>query len=378
MTKEQQDLAWKCLPRETRDFVQYQLKAKYGRLSFDDGYNQALIDIFGSHNLTSSTEPLEMLMVEKKKAQDFYKDVQDCLDRTEKILGRHNHNTIQYRGILVSVKELFGNKCIPDKEPLKIDAADSLISMAKDEMNITNPKFDIGQKVRAKGTKQIGTIKEPCSNDIGYRVYFEDGDGGWDKEYPAEDLEPYTEEKETIKMKTLEESLPGATKIIDENFDYLVGIKDNMEEKELNLCELLKGCEGEEFYSLTHGDVKLEVIHTPEVNKPTYYLLIRPGFRVGREVILSNGKRDMSGVVILYPSRALYEKYPLDAYTAWMEWKESRDKKTYMQINVFDEDGDVLIDKVVVNITQEQVEQIVTEVNEVLRNLTKRKLRNES
>jgi hypothetical protein len=51
--------------------------------------------------------------------------------------------------------------------------------------------FEIGDKVRVKETNQIGTIIEPYSNDDGYRVYFDDGDGGEDAEFSAEQLELY-------------------------------------------------------------------------------------------------------------------------------------------------------------------------------------------
>lgn len=36
-----------------------------------------------------------------------------------------------------------------------------------------------------------------------------------------------------------------------------------------------------------------------------------------------------NGVCCLYPSRALYEKYPLDAYSAWMEWQSERTPKRW-------------------------------------------------
>ena len=176
---------------------------------------------------------------------------------------------------------LFGDKCLPDKEESK-------------------PKFDIGQKVRAKGTKQIGTIKEPYSNDVGYRVYFEDGDGGWDKEYSADELEPYTEPE----------------------------TKANMEEKELNLCELLKGCEGKRFYLLSRGYTTLKGIIW---NKDTCdYSIVLTG--KGRIELYCTGKEtNNEAVVILYPSKELYEKYPLDAYSAWMEWAEARKPKYILQ-----------------------------------------------
>lgn len=43
-------------------------------------------------------------------------------------------------------------------------------------------------KVKVKETNSIGTIIEPYSNDVGYRVYFNDGDGGEDAEYSADEL----------------------------------------------------------------------------------------------------------------------------------------------------------------------------------------------
>ena len=88
-----------------------------------------------------------------------------------------------------------------------------------------------------------------------------------------------------------------------------------MEEKELNLCELLKGCEGEEFYSLMHGKVRFMTIGADG------FVM----FDLPESIsVYDNGKYDLNAEVIIYPSRALYEKYPLDARAAWMEWKESR------------------------------------------------------
>ena len=62
-------------------------------------------------------------------------------------------------------------------------------SLGKQEKDANS--FEIGDKVRVKETNQIGTIIEPYSNDVGYRVYFDDGDGGEDAEYSADQLELY-------------------------------------------------------------------------------------------------------------------------------------------------------------------------------------------
>ena len=324
MTKELQDLTWACAPKEFRDSIKH-IYNRFNTATCLESFKEArdlLKALYGHHNLTSSTEPEEMLMVERKKVIEIYNP--------------------EYDG--ETLYELFGDKCLPDKEQPK-------------------PKFSLNEIVRVISHDKYGTVGRIIKVDEEDDGFFYTLNGVKDWRFVEKNLEPYTEENETIKMKTLEESLPGATKIIDENFDYLVGIKDNMEEKELNLCELLKDCEGEKFYLLSRGYMTLAEITRNHPIDSCFITLVGKGtvhlYQTGKEV-------NNEAIVILYPSRALYEKYPLDAYSAWMEWKESRDKKTYMQVNVFSEDGDVLIDEAIVNITQKQVEQIVTEVNEVL------------
>ncbi len=96
-----------------------------------------------------------------------------------------------------------------------------------------------------------------------------------------------------------------------------------MKVKELNLCELLKGCEGEKLYSISHGELTVDKINEDSVTM-TYEGAL------GVIVFHSNGKfYSRSDFCTLYPSRALYEKYPLNAYSAWMEWAESRKPKRW-------------------------------------------------
>lgn len=104
-----------------------------------------------------------------------------------------------------------------------------------------------------------------------------------------------------------------------------------MEEKELNLCELLKGCEGEEFYLLDCGNATLDGIQTNNSRGDSIkFLSLRStNFNSGSIIINPNGKRKAYGSVILYPSRTLYEKYPLDPYSAWMEWQSERKPKRW-------------------------------------------------
>lgn len=96
---------------------------------------------------------------------------------------------------------------------------------------------------------------------------------------------------------------------------------DNMEEKELNLCEILKGYEGEMFYSPCFGDSKLN-----SAGLPIYIEAIDDG--VSYE-LSSNGLFSNQGVCSIYPSREAFLKYPLDACAAWMEWAETNKPKLW-------------------------------------------------
>lgn len=98
--------------------------------------------------------------------------------------------------------------------------------------------------------------------------------------------------------------------------------EETMEEKELNLCELLKGCEGETFYS----DV-FELVILTKVNLVGNFLTIN--WNRLELNLYSSGSKVKGNRCILWPSEELYEKYPLDPYSAWMEWKEARKPKRW-------------------------------------------------
>lgn len=89
------------------------------------------------------------------------------------------------------------------------------------------------------------------------------------------------------------------------------------ETKKLNLCELLQGHKRETFYHLMYGEVKYKGID-------------KDGFIAFTDseipTIYDDGKYDQDANVVLYPSRTLYEQYPLDPYTAWMKWQEEQKK----------------------------------------------------
>ena len=86
-----------------------------------------------------------------------------------------------------------------------------------------------------------------------------------------------------------------------------------METKDLNLCELLKGHEGETFFSLLIGECVLSEITTPTDTYP---------IKLEHSDYSSDGRFESTGVPVVYPTRALYEQYPLDPVAAWTEWQE--------------------------------------------------------
>lgn len=94
-----------------------------------------------------------------------------------------------------------------------------------------------------------------------------------------------------------------------------------MENKELNLCEFLKGYEGEKVYTLVYGPAYFDTINS--ISK-----IIITFIDGGIVSLTSSGKvLENCGTTILFPSKELYEKYPLDPYSAWVEWKEKKEKK---------------------------------------------------
>ena len=148
-----------------------------------------------------------------------------------------------------------------------------------------------------------------------------------DKCLPDED--PETKSKEAKETQNL--SLPDEQST--EN-------KEPMEEKELNLCELLKGCEGEEFFSISVGKVMFKAIYDYD---DTHKIRTVRKDAVGNEHNVnfhSDGRRNNAGLQDLYPSEDLLRKYPLNAAMAWSEWEESRKQTQKCHIHV-----DIVIDK---------------------------------
>ena len=94
-------------------------------------------------------------------------------------------------------------------------------------------------------------------------------------------------------------------------------------EKELDLCDLLKGCEGAEIFLPDEGKCTIhKVTHT--------------------QVIITCGTRTIhlcdeslliapTGFAYAYPSKESFLANPLNAKAAWMEWKEARKPKYILQ-----------------------------------------------
>lgn len=166
MTERQQNENWERLTPDFRKEIKRMFSLKVYN-DFSSGYNQALILLFGKHNLTSDTEPEEMLMVKRKKVQEEWKYI---AERNYAAFG------------LAPLQRLFGDKCLSEKEPsVKVEP---------------KYKFSLGQKVIMNfhgGEK--GTISErlPPQDGIVWNCYKV-------KELPyhlwrENELEPYTEQE---------------------------------------------------------------------------------------------------------------------------------------------------------------------------------------
>lgn len=298
MTKDQQDLAWACLPKEVRD----EIKSQYNLLSqnpqmdkCDSVYLSAFENIFGRHNLISDTEPEEMLMVKREIVQEAYKH--------HLKYAKDDSDDQWHWGIIFILSGLFGDKCLPDK-PNTPNSGELKPQMAENK-----PKFKVGDKVRIilcthpEYRNKVGTITsiDSCGNPY-VKV-----DGLGTLFHAPYSLEPYTEEKAPIVS----------------NDDTNDDTKETMEAKELDLTQLLKGCEGEEFWSPMFDAVKLSRIDIDD-NKPLMF-----NWKDGVIYTCPNGVMYRNTLPIIYPSRALYEKYPLDAKKAWDEWANERKPKRW-------------------------------------------------
>lgn len=97
----------------------------------------------------------------------------------------------------------------------------------------------------------------------------------------------------------------------------------------VDLTDLLKDVEhGTQFYSIFHGDISF------------YEVKAKYNIKVGEKPIVTsvgnfmpNGKYQEAGIVSLYPSKELYQKYRFEPAKAWQEWYEEW-KKMKRQVPV--------------------------------------------
>ncbi len=254
-------------------------------------------DKFTQHFDHHNAEPEEMLMVKRS----------DIINRYKAILAQQDLTKFGYSAYLKGQKELleslYGSKCVPDKE-----------EQAK-------PKFEVGQFVRCLLDFVVDKPLRIVNYDSADNQYQLEGMPIlWVDE---NQIEPYTEEKNdnmlTEEDPDIAQKLPYLEHLSKQKE---VETKNDMEEKELNLCELLKGCEGEELFTIPYGELFLG-----EINED--YLILKWDGYCGQVNYHHNGKLYTTGEVTLYPSRALYEKYPLDAKKAWAEWVENKKPKRW-------------------------------------------------
>lgn len=209
-------------------------------------------------------------------------------------------------------------------------------NFAKSEEEKPQPKFKVDDIVAIRWINKWGRITN---------VHFSEEAEGWEyniKVYPKglataleSNLEPYTEPEtkptEGMEAKELNRCEKcGAT--TQQCMD--TPCQDYPVEKELNLVELLKGHEGETFYSPVCGtDIELKkvfksflVFYLDKDDDCTIECETRGWQRIGTLDKYGTFKSITypDSACLIYPSRALYEQYPLDPQKAWMKWQEEQ------------------------------------------------------
>ena len=315
MTKEQQDLAWACLPKEAREELKRAYKYQCQNPDYNRGFNEALEEVFNSHNLTTDSEPEEMLMVERNKVQESHNHYQKTWDE--------DHSNEWANGICFILEDLFGDKCLPDKELNEANFTKSDSSQSSDSSHNDHPqpKFNKGNKVifykdNPFLTDIIAEIVRYDDSDASYFIEIPGIGGYWVKEFQ---IKPYTEP-------ILSSGDPSKS---DQEIEKESGKEDNFHTNHLNLCEILKDCPLDEpLFSLTLGPVTFYELQ-PDRDRP-----VRIKYEDRIYGVLPNGNRNEHGLADLYPSEELLRKHPLDARAAWMEWKESRKPKFIVQAQI--------------------------------------------
>lgn len=243
MTQEQQDLLWSVLSKEQRDFERLKISIppndKYQR-----GYDEAYTEIFGYHNLTSDTEPSELLFVERKQVQEYFNESKHIAGTT------HDEETRIKHSVRVNLLgTLFGDNVLPDK-PIE-EKAKEIVDTIKDDIDnpiqmpetmlMSKPKFKVGDKVISKADNNIVCIVEYQSPITG--LYQLDIGGRAVIHRSEECLASYTEENKHDMITTENGDLPPCSTISDEELDEIIAtltaIRDRRKEDNSKLTEIL-------------------------------------------------------------------------------------------------------------------------------------------
>lgn len=254
----------------------------------------------------------------------------------------------------------------PSREERDWEQYKAKIQQTSDTQHLS---FKLGDKVKVKSSGQIGFIGQPLVTDTGYRVYGF-GDGGWDNEYTADELEliesfTYTindnvictdlYDKEHYKHKgkiiyidatrtvgvqyevNSEENIDNQENDNSDNVVYYSYNKNNIRFKKilsckskqitnetLDLCDILKGHINETFFSLTYGNIQLVLI---KKDTHKYYPLEFISETHKSFNVMSNGKMDINSCFVdIWPSKELYTQYSDNPEKAWNSWLASMPK----------------------------------------------------
>ena len=114
MTKEIQDRTWASLPKEAREEIRliFLMPSKY---DYPQSIRRCLLDIYGD-NITSDTEPEEVLVVKRSFLITQYKEAKER--EKQEVENGAIEMASQYLGMQRIMNILFGDKCLFNKEHL--------------------------------------------------------------------------------------------------------------------------------------------------------------------------------------------------------------------------------------------------------------------
>lgn len=217
MNKEQQDLAWHCLPREFRNEVKKEYRGILANAPWElpnKGYLRGRLrmmrELFGEYNLTSNVEGDEMLAISRKRVQEMYAATQlEGVQQAEDV-ERADHYA-------EALRALFGEKCLPDADSSNVEKLEK-----NEESNPAEPKFKfkVGETVLYNGAvhKIVGTLSSSEYYLCGHEYAVAESD-----------LESYAEPKE--KSRNLSQNVANC----DKQFDNILKTSFS-QERRLNIA----------------------------------------------------------------------------------------------------------------------------------------------